>query len=127
MTSDNIETMKAFGDTGYLQMCELSELNLRSWSEMAEQQMELFGLMLNTGMRQTELITQAQQDPSRLIDEQMKLGRELAETLTERNRDLLARSSEIGHRYRELFENGARRTAATLKPDTSTQTSQYSS
>jgi len=118
MTRDNIETLKALGDTGYQQMRELSELNLQSWNEMAEQQMELFGLMLNTGLRQTELLTQAQQDPSRLIDEQMKLGRKLAETLTERNRDLLTRGSEIGHRYRELLESGARRTVEALKPDT---------
>ena len=119
MTKDNIETLKNLGDTGYQQARELSELNLRTWSEMAEQQMNLFGLMLNTGMRQTELMTQAQQDPSRLLDEQMKLSRELGEALVERNHELLSRSSEIGNSYRELFENGARRTAETLKPDTS--------
>ncbi len=119
MTKDSIETLKALGDTSYQQARELSELNLRTWSEMAEQQMDLFGLMLNTGMRQTELMTQAQQDPSRLLDEQMKLSRELGEALVERNRNLLARSSEIGNSYRELIETGAQRTAATLKPDTS--------
>jgi len=64
-------------------------------------------------------MARAQQDPSRLLDEQMKLGRELGETLVERNRKLLARSSEIGNSYRELFENGARRTAETLKSEAS--------
>ena len=104
-TTENLEMLKDLGTTGFENVRALGELNMRTWEKLIEQQMDGFGLWVNTGIKQVKLITETG-DCADLVKGQTELSRLLGESLNEKGRQVLALSSEAGDEYRAWFENG---------------------
>lgn len=104
-TTESLEMLKDLGTTGFENVRALGELNLRTWEKLIEQQMEGFGLWINTGIEQVKLITETS-DYADLVKGQTELSKQFGESLNETGRQVMAFSSEAGDEYRAWFENG---------------------
>ncbi|MCP3867778.1 MAG: phasin family protein [Gammaproteobacteria bacterium] len=103
--TDNLEILKDLGTSGFEVIRALGELNLRTWEKLMEQQMDTFGLCVNSGIEQVKLITETD-DYAALVNGQIELNRQFSETLTEKTREAMVLSNEAGDEYRAWFENG---------------------
>ena len=104
-TTENLEMLKDLGNTGFENIRALGELNLRTWEKLIEQQMDGFGLWVNTGIAQVKLITETS-DYVALVKGQTELSKQFGESLNEKGRQVMALSGEAGDEYRAWFENG---------------------
>lgn len=107
-TTENLEMLKDLGNTGFENIRALGELNLRTWEKLIEQQMDGFGLWVNTGIAQVKLITETS-DYVALVKGQAELSRQFGESLNEKGRQVMTLSGEAGDEYRAWFENGVNR------------------
>jgi len=102
--SDNgQEFIQQVGINGFENTRALGELNLRTWEQLVAQQMETFGLIIDSSVKQLKLSSETQ-DANKLMTEQMALGRELGEQLTSKGRQLTDISKQTGEAYRNWFE-----------------------
>ena len=104
-TTENLEMLKDLGTTGFENVRALGELNMRTWEKLIEQQMDGFGLWINTGIEQVKLITETG-DYANLLRGHTDLSKQFGENLNEKGRQVMALSSEAGDEYRAWFENG---------------------
>ena len=104
-TTENLEMLKDLGTTGFENVRALGELNMRTWEKLIEQQMDGFGLWVNTGIEQVKLITETS-DYADLLQSQTELSKQFGENLNEKGRQVMSFSSEVGDEYRVWFENG---------------------
>ena len=104
-TTENLEMLKDLGTTGFENVRALGELNMRTWEKLIEQQMDGFGLWVNTGIDQVKLITEIS-DYADLLQGQTALSRQFGESLNEKGHQVMALSGEVGDEYRAWFENG---------------------
>lgn len=113
MTRETTERFHRMADAGLQQMRELTELNLRTWNEVVERQMALIDTAWQSGLAQSEKMTE-QADPAGRIQQQMEFSREMGQALFEQGRDNALRGIEIGQEYGRLAETGMRRITEAL-------------
>ena len=88
-TTENLEMLKDLGTTGFENVRALGELNMRTWEKLIEQQMDGFGLWVNTGIDQVKLITEIS-DYADLLQGQTALSRQFGESLNEKGHQVMA-------------------------------------
>jgi phasin family protein len=102
---ENLNNMKDFGTSGYESMRTLGELNLRTFEQMAEKQMETFGLLIDTGIAQLKMVAEAK-DAAGMINGQVQLAQTLSQTLASKSSETMELASKAGEAYRTWLEQG---------------------
>lgn len=100
---ENLNLYKKAVEQGYANAVELSDLQLRSFKGLMEQQLELFGLMVDTQVKQAELLGQVK-DYQEYMSQQARIGRELAEGLAAKGRAGVEFAGTAGAEYRAWME-----------------------
>lgn len=101
---ENLELVEDFSTFGYDGMRALAQLNLKTWEQLVEKQMETFGLFMGASAKQLNLVSEAK-DAKALTEAQVELARELGETLVAKGRETLELTSTVSDEYRSFFEN----------------------
>lgn len=101
----NLELAKEFGINGYENIRSLAEINLRTWEQLIEKQMDTFGLLIDAGIEQLS-VTGKNSDPKELFNSQVALGKSLSENLAGKGRDAVNLATQAGNEYRNWLENG---------------------
>ncbi|MCW8904970.1 phasin family protein [Sedimenticola sp.] len=101
----NLELIKEFGINGYENIRTLAEINLRTWEQLIEKQMDTFGLLVDTGIEQLS-VTSKSSDPKELFNSQIALSKSLSENLAGKGRDAVNLATQAGNEYRSWLENG---------------------
>lgn len=101
----HLELLKEFGINGYENIRSLAEINLRTWEQLLEKQMNAFGLLVDTGIEQLS-ISDKSSDPKELFNSQIALGKTLGESLAGAGRDTVNLANQAGNEYRSWLENG---------------------
>ncbi len=104
---DNLNLYKNAVEQGYANAVELGELQMRSFKGLVEQQLELFGLMVDTQVKQAELLGQGKAYPA-YLSEQARIGRELAEGLAAKSRAGVALAGSASAEYRAWMEKSVK-------------------
>jgi hypothetical protein len=100
---ENIETLNDFGNTGYQNMRDLGEINLKVWEKMMEKSLENAKFWTDTGVRQMELMLGAK-DFKQMMENQVALTKEVGERLVEQSYAGLQITQDTGDEYRAWFE-----------------------
>jgi TPR repeat protein len=100
---ENLDLYKKAVEQGYANAVELGDLQLRSFKGLVEQQLELFGLMVDTQVKQAELLGQVKDYPE-YLNEQARIGRELAEGLAVKSRAGVELAGNASAEYRAWME-----------------------
>lgn len=101
----NLELIKDFGINGYENIRSLAQINLRTWEQLLEKQMNAFGLLVDTGIEQLSITGQSS-DPKELYNSQVALGKSLGENLAGAGRETVNLAAQVGNEYRSWLENG---------------------
>jgi hypothetical protein len=101
----NLELFKEFGINGYENIRALAEINLRTWEQLVEKQLDTFGVFVDAGIEQLSA-TSHSSDPKALFDNQLALGRALGENLAGKGRDAVNLATQASNEYRSWLENG---------------------
>jgi hypothetical protein len=100
---ENVEMLKEMASDGYEAARQLGDINLRTWSNLIEKQIDMFGIWLEAGAKQIELGTTAK-DPKEYLGSQAALTREFGEKLIAGGRDVVSSGSETQSEYRAWYE-----------------------
>ncbi|WP_428634516.1 phasin family protein [Sedimenticola sp.] len=101
----NLELIKEFGINGYENIRSLAEINLRTWEQMVERQMDAFSIFVDAGIEQLS-ISGHSSDPKELFNSQVALSKTLSEKLANKGRDAVNLATQAGSEYRSWLENG---------------------
>lgn len=101
----NLELFKEFGINGYENIRSLAEINLRTWEQLLEKQMNTFGLLVDTGIEQLS-ITSKTTDPKELLSSQVALSKSFGENLAGSGREAVNLATQASNEYRSWLENG---------------------
>ena len=101
---ENLNLYKKAVEQGYANAVELGDLQMRSFKGLVEQQLELFGLMVDTQVKQAELLGQVKEYPE-YLSEQARIGRELAEGLAAKSRAGVELAGNASAEYRAWMVN----------------------
>ncbi|WP_428623902.1 phasin family protein [Sedimenticola sp.] len=101
----NLELIKEFGINGYENIRSLAEINLRTWEQMVERQMDAFSIFVDAGIEQLSISGQSS-DPKELFNSQVALSKTLSEKLANKGRDAVNLATQAGSEYRSWLENG---------------------
>ncbi|WP_428605434.1 phasin family protein [Sedimenticola sp.] len=101
----NLELIKEFGINGYENIRSLAEINLRTWEQMVERQMDAFSIFVDAGIEQLSISGQSS-DPKELFNSQIALSKTLSEKLANKGRDAVNLATQAGSEYRSWLENG---------------------
>ena len=107
--NETIETMNDLGTTAYDNLRKLGELQLNTWNQMFEKQMETLNLVVGNVVSQAELAGEAK-DYSEIMKGQMSLNQKLAEDLVEKTRESAELVQKAGEEYRSWAEAVAKQT-----------------
>ena len=107
--NETIETMNDLGTTAYDNLRKLGELQLTTWNQMFEKQMETFNLVMGNVVSQAELASEAKDYPE-MMKGQMSLNQKLAEDLVEKTRESAELVQKAGEGYRSWAEAVAKQT-----------------
>ena len=107
MTSnkETLEMLNEFGTTGYDAMRQFGDIGLRTWEKLAEQQMNTVTQLMETGLQNMKLASEAQ-DYQEALKGQLELGRKLGEDLMGQTRQSFDIAHQAREDYRAWFENG---------------------
>lgn len=100
---ENLQLVEDFSTFGYEGVRALAQLNLQTWEKLLEKQMDTFGLLLNTGIKQLNMAGEIK-DAKGMTEAQVELTREFGESLVSKGRETLELTSEVGDEYRSFFE-----------------------
>jgi hypothetical protein len=103
--TENMDLIKQAGISSYESARALGELNLRTWEQLAEQQLATFNYLLDTGIKQIKLTGEVKELGS-LVSTQAELSREFSEEMSSRGKQFAELSKQAGESYREWFEKG---------------------
>ncbi|AKH20697.1 phasin family protein [Sedimenticola thiotaurini] len=101
----NLELFKEFGINGYESMRSLAEINLRTWEQLLEKQMNAFGLLVDTGIEQLSVSSKTS-DPKELLSSQIALSKTFGESLAGSSRDAVNLATQASNEYRSWLESG---------------------
>lgn len=100
-----LELLKEFGINGYENIRSLAEINLRTWEQLVEKQLDTFGVLVDAGIEQLTVSSRST-DPKALLDSQVALGKNLGETLASKGRETVNLATQAGNEYRSWLESG---------------------
>ena len=106
-TKDNLATMNEMGNRGYESLRELGELNLRSWEQLLERQMDAFSLAVETGVQQMKLASEAK-GYNDLLKGQVELVKSIGERALRESKTNLEMANASRDEYRAWFEKGVK-------------------
>jgi len=101
---DNMKMVKEFTANGYESARQLGDINLRALEVLFEKQMDAFGLLLDTSVKQMEAVTEVK-DAKSLVGVQSELAKEFGETLMGKSREAMESAGETREEYRNWYEN----------------------
>jgi len=101
----NLELFKEFGINGYENIRSLAEINLRTWEQLIEKQMNAFGLLVDSSIEQLSVSSKSN-DPKALFNSQVALSKSLSENLAGAGRDAVNLTTQAGNEYRSWLESG---------------------
>jgi phasin family protein len=107
MTSpkESIEMMNDLSTKGYEAVQSLGEINLRAMERLLARQMDAFSLLMDSGLRQVNMVTEAK-GPNDLVKGQIDLVRELSERALAEGRENVKLATDTRNEYRAWFEQG---------------------
>jgi hypothetical protein len=100
---ENLSLYQEAAKQGYDNVRQLGDLNLAVWNRMLDRQVDAFGLWLDAGTRQMELLSTSK-SYQEYLGAQAKLSRELVEGLTQQGRITLDSVGEAREEYRSWVE-----------------------
>ena len=103
---ENLEMMKDMASDGYESVRQLGDINLRTWNNMFEKQIDMFDTLLETGIKQIELSTAAK-DPKEYLGSQVALTKDIGEKLIASGREAVSSGGEAQGEYRAWYEKSA--------------------
>ena len=101
---ENLSLYQDAAKQGYDNVRQLGDLNLSVWNRMLDRQVDAFGLWLDAGSRQMEMLSTAK-SYQEYLTAQTKLSRELAEGLVKQSRATLDAVGEARDEYRSWAES----------------------
>ena len=105
MTDVN-ETMKTFNEMGeatYENLRKLGELQMNTWKQALDKQMEVFNLVMGNVVSQVEL-SKDSKDYSDLMKGQLELNQKLTESLIQKTRESAEFVQQVSEEYRGWTE-----------------------
>ena len=114
---ENLDLYKNAVDQGYANAVELGEIQMRSWKSLLEKQMDAFSLLMNTQVKQAELLGQVKdvKDYPEYLAAQAQLGRELTEGLMSKGRETVDVAGAARDEYRGWLEQSVNSAGEQLK------------
>ncbi len=97
--TDSVATMREFG-----------ELQMNTWNEMMNKQLEVFNTMVTSAGAQFKAMSEAK-DVEEAVRTQVELSRQLGEEMVEKSRESLEMTQKAGEEYRAFAENIVKQTA----------------
>ena len=77
---ENVEMLQEMASDGYKTTRELADINLRTWNNIFEKQIDIFNVWLEAGVKQVELATSVN-DHKEYLSSQTALTKEIGEKL----------------------------------------------
>jgi hypothetical protein len=102
---DNPNLFTELGTKGLERLDTLGELNLKAWERLASRQVDVLNLMVEQGVRQMKLATEAY-GYTELAKGQVELVREASERAMREARANLRLAGEVREDYRAWVEDG---------------------
>jgi len=112
---ENFNLYQESAKQGYESARQLGDLNLSAFNRMLDRQIDTFGLWLDAGARQVELLSSSKSYQEYLGD-QAKLSRELADALMRQGRATLETVGEVREEYRSWAEKSLHSVAEKWTP-----------
>lgn len=100
---ENVEMLKEMVGDGYKTTRELADINLRTWNNILDKQIDMFNVWLEAGVKQVELTTSVN-DHKEYLSSQTALTKEIGEKLIASGRDAISAGSETQGEYRAWYE-----------------------
>lgn len=100
---ENFEMLKEVAGNGYEAARQLGDINLRTWNNLLEKQLDMFGVWVDAGVKQVELTSTAK-DYKDYLGSQATLTQELAEKLIAGGREAISTGTEAQGEYRAWYE-----------------------
>jgi phasin family protein len=101
---ESIEMINEFNKNGYDSFRQLTDINLNTWNEVMESQLNSYNSLLTTGMEHIKLVSEAK-DYKDVVRSHMDLTRKLGEELLTKTRETLELSQKTGEEVRNWYES----------------------
>jgi len=102
---ENMKWINEFGNNGYNNLRELSDITLTAWNRALDQQLETYNSLMDSGLEQIKSLSEAT-DYQAVVRGQLELGRKLSETVVNKTRETVALNRKTGDEIRAWFESG---------------------
>ncbi len=104
------EMIEKAGKESVNTMREFGELQMNTWNEMMNKQLELFNTVVASAGAQAQVMSEAK-DMEEAVRTQVELNRQLGEEMIEKSRESLEMSQKAGEEYRAFAEGVMKQTA----------------
>ena len=103
---DTIDMVSKTANENYTSLRKLSEINLNSWDQLVNKQMEVMKSCFETSAKQAEIGKDTKR-ADELFGKQADLARELGEQMVEGNQQVMDILNKTREEYQALVEAGA--------------------
>jgi predicted ATP-grasp superfamily ATP-dependent carboligase len=111
---DSLNMMNEVGNKGFDRINALGELNLKLWEKLAARQMEAFNSMLEQGVRQMTIASEAK-GYNELLNGQLEMAKEAGERVMAENKANMELAGEVRDEYRAWIQSGVTELTAQVR------------
>lgn len=98
------EMIEKAGAESVATMREFGELQMSTWNEMMNKQMELLSSVVSSASAQVKAASEAK-DLEEAVRTQVEFGRQMGEEMVEQSREAIELTQKAGESYRDFAEN----------------------
>ena len=102
---ENLDAVNDMGNKGMERMNQLGELNVKVMEKIASRQMDAMNFMLEHGMRQMKLASEAK-GYNEFVKGQVELAKETSERMMEETKANMQIAAEVREDYRAFVQDG---------------------
>ena len=118
---DTIGMVSKTANENYTSLRKLAEINLNSWDQLVNKQMEVMKSCFETSAKQTEMGKDTKR-VDELFSKQAELARELGEQMVEGNQQVMDILNKTGEEYQAWIEAGAAQAKSQMEQATPVKT-----
>jgi hypothetical protein len=100
---ENFELFSEMTSNGYEAARELADINMRTWNNMFQKQMDVFNIWVEAGIKQVEL-SSTFKDQKEYLTSQATLTRDIGEKLMASGRAAISSGNDVQTEYRAWYE-----------------------
>ena len=114
---DNLNTMNEMSNKGFDRLNSWGELNLKVWEKLASRQMEAVNAMMEQGVKQMKLATEAK-GYNDFVRGQMEMAKDVSERMMAEAKTNLELAAEVRDDYRAWMQSGVSELTAEMRKTT---------